>query len=209
MPPPPPDPNGGGTFLNNEGWWCPNGWCDPLILDLNGDGVKTTGPEAPVWFDIDGSGRKEHVTWTNSLTSEGFLWIDLHHDNRVDDGSELFGIGTTMPDGTKAANGFQALAVYDTTDHGGNGDGVIDVNDAVWHRLRLWIDWNHNGICEPGETGSLEEYGIVRISLSAVQLNLKDPAGNIHSLRGSYTRRVPGSGLSHYIVDSISFRIVR
>lgn len=29
------------------------------------------------------------------------------------------------------------------------GDGVIDTKDAVFNSLRLWIDSNHDGICQP------------------------------------------------------------
>jgi len=42
-----------------------------------------------------------------------FLALDLNHNHRIDDGSELFGIGTTLPSGEKASNGFVALAMYD------------------------------------------------------------------------------------------------
>src|SRR5438477_1878381 len=111
-----------------------------------------------VWFDLDGNGVKEHLTWTNPSTMEGFLWVNLTGKNRIDNGSELFGIGTVMPDGTKAKDGFQALAIYDQPSQGGNSDGVIDSHDAVWKELRVWIDANHNGICEPGEVSPLHKY---------------------------------------------------
>src|ERR1051325_6517569 len=147
--PPPPPPSGGEDTTGTQGG------LDPLVLDLNGDGIHTTGVADPVWFDLDGNGQKELLTWTDGTTAEGFLFIDLHHNGRIDDGSELFGIGTVMPDGTRAKDGFEGLAVYDRPENGGNGDGVLDANDAVWNQLRIWINTNHDGISQGAEVTSL------------------------------------------------------
>jgi len=178
---------------------------DPLVLDLNGDGINTTGTNDMVWFDLDGNGAKDHITWTNPNTAEGFLWINLTGKNRVDNGSELLGIGTVLPDGTKAKDGFQALAVYDDPAQGGNGDGMIDSRDAVWNRLRVWIDANHNGICEPSEVFSLHKFGVEGVSLAAVSTTYVDGKGNGHHLRGQYWRHVGGQ-VQLFDIDSLSFQ---
>src|SRR5205807_1690554 len=109
-----------------------------------------------------------------------------------DDGSELFGIGTTLPDGSKAEDGFQALAMYDDPSYGGNGDGMIDSNDAVWNRLHIWIDANHDGVCSPTETNPIHKYGVEAISLAAARTTIRDSARNGHFLRGHYWRHVNG-----------------
>jgi len=175
--PPPPPQHTTCVQGNNE---CQ----DPLILDLNGDGIHTTGVDDPVWFDMDGDGRLEQTAWTNASTGEGFLYLDLDHKGRVTNGSELFGVGTVMPDGSRGRDGFTALAVYDL-----NGDGVVNANDDVWNRLRIWVDANHDGVCDAGETGPIHKYGVREIQIAAVTSNVVDGAGNLHKLSSLYARK--------------------
>jgi len=207
FPPPPPPPPPSSTDLGAQ----TTGGSDPLVLDLNGDGIQTAGTDDPVWFDVDGDGTKEHVTWTNSHTAEGFLYLDLNHKARVDNGRELFGVGTVMPDGARASDGFDALAMYDTPRYGGNGDGVIDASDEVWNHLRIWVDANHNGNCEPGETGPIHAYGVEEIPIGAVIAQSRDAAGNTHVLQGVYMRRATKNGQvfkAQFAADSIAFQQV-
>lgn len=178
---------------------------DPLVLDLNNDGINTSGTDDLVWFDLDGNGAKDHITWTNAKTVEGFLWINLTGKNRVDNGSELLGIGTVLPDGKRAADGFQALGIYDQPAQRGNGDGAIDAEDGVWNQLRVWVDANHNGICEASEVWPLHKFGIQGISLAAVPSTYVDQNGNGHHLRGQYWRHI-GSRLELFDIDSVSFQ---
>ena len=70
-----------------------------------------------------------------------------------------------------ATNGFTALAWYDKRAQGGNGDLVLDKQDAAWNHLKLWID-DHcyltpNAPCTsvPSEVHSLESAGIKSIAL--------------------------------------------
>ncbi|HEX9986066.1 MAG TPA: hypothetical protein VGF69_22585 [Thermoanaerobaculia bacterium] len=184
---PPPSSNHATAWF--RGWWCDDGWCDPLVFDVNGDGVNTTGVEQAVWFDVAGDGTTEQVGWTNAETMEAFLWLDLNHKDRVENGSELFGIGTVMPDGTKARGGFEALASYDERVRGGNRDGSIDANDEVWQHLRLWIDADHDGVCDPNETAPIARYGVAAIDLRSVEMNGFDDAGNLHVRRGRFMTR--------------------
>ena len=167
-----------------------NGECqDPLVLDLNGDGIHTTTTADPVWFDLDGDGLLEPMAWTNPATAEGFLYLDLDHKGRVTNGSELFGVGTVMPDGSRGRDGFTALAVYDSGEHGGNADGLLDSNDGVWNRLRIWVDTNHDGVCDASETGPMRQYGVQEIELAAVATAALDDSGNLHQLSSVYRRR--------------------
>jgi len=138
---------------------------------------------------------------------EGFLWVNLTGKNRVDNGSGLFGIGTVLPDGSKATDGFQALAMYDNPAQGGNGDGLIDANDAVWNQLRVWIDANHDGVCDPGEVAPLARYGVEAISLAPMRGTFVDANGNGHYLRGQYWRHVHNH-VELFDVDGLTFQAV-
>ena len=174
----------------------------PLILDLEGDGVQTTDASAPVSFDIDADGAAELLTWSG----DAFLWIDLDANHRVDSGGELFGIGTSLPNGERATNGFAALAAYDAPAAGGNGDGRISGDDRVWGRLRLWVDANHDGMSQPTETGPIHRYGVLELHLAYVVDVVPDAAGNHHLLRGSFIRRTPGGEPRLQALDDVFFR---
>lgn len=80
----------------------------PLILDLDGNGVETVSVNDGVYFDHDGNGFAEKSGWASE--NDGILVRDLNNNGQIDGGNELFGDQTLLSDGTKAANGFEALA---------------------------------------------------------------------------------------------------
>lgn len=141
---------------------------EPLILDLNGDGIHTTPPD--VDFDLTGDGALDRVSWTNPGTEEGFLYLDLNRNGRIDGGQELFGDATFLPNGGRPQHGFDALAVYDTRSLVGNADGVISVSDRVWQSLRIWVDRDHDGVATFDETCTLPSVHVLSISLAYVAL---------------------------------------
>lgn len=144
----------------------------PLIIDLAGDGIALSSIASGVSFDIDGNGKSNHTAWTIDA-DDAFLAIDLNANGAIDSGAELFGNHSIGPDGQKSANGFLSLAKYDS-----NRDGRIDSSDAVFFKLRLWADRNHNGISEADELSDLEALGIVSIGLDYVEMLEKDQHGN-------------------------------
>jgi hypothetical protein len=164
----------------------------PLILDLNGDGVRTVDRNAPVPFDLDGDGDIELVTWTFWETEEGFLALDLDGNRRIDSGRELFGDATELPSGELAKHGFAALAVHDQPQWGGDGDGMISAGDEIWRDLLIWVDENHDGVSQRAELRPLARHGVLALDLEFQTSDFIDGTGNHHRLRGRYLQRDPG-----------------
>jgi hypothetical protein len=162
----------------------------PIVLDLDGNGVSTTAAARGVTFDLLGNGQSAKVGWTSS--TDGLLAIDLNHNGVIDNGSELFGTGTMLANGTRASNGYQAMAQYDS-----NGDGKLTAADAHWADLRVWIDANHDGKTEAGELKTLDQLGIVSIDLHGLAGTTVDH-GNLLGLTSSYTT---ANGATHDVAD--------
>ena len=154
----------------------------PIILDLNGDGVRTTAlADSGVWFDLNNNGFAERTGWVSS--EDGLLAIDLNGNGIIDNGAELFGNHTLLTDGTRAANGFEALKQYDA-----DSNGIIDSADAVFSSLRIWQDKNSNGSTDEGELLTMAQAGIAALNLGYTDSSLKDAQGNAHRQQGSYTK---------------------
>lgn len=95
---------------------------DPIVLDLDGNGVETSGIEAGVIFDIEANGERALVSFVRG--KDVLLALDRNVNGGIDDGGELFGTQHG------AANGFEELKKFDD-----NRDGVINAQDAVFSRL--------------------------------------------------------------------------
>lgn len=134
---------------------------DPLIIDLGEEGIELTDVENGVYFDLDNNGFAEKTAWIG--TEDGFLALDINGNGIIDNGGELFGDQFIMPDGNISETGFEALSSLDE-----NYDGIIDENDAVFEKLCVWIDSNHNGNTDENELKTLTESGIVSIDLNYV-----------------------------------------
>jgi VCBS repeat-containing protein len=132
----------------------------PIVFDLDGDGATSTSLDSSsAYFDYDGDGRREHTAWSDA--GDALLSVDLDGDGVITHGAEVFGNYTMKADGTKATDGYDAMAQYDT-----NGDNVLDASDAEFSKLRLWKDLNQNGKNDAGELSTLSENGISAINLS-------------------------------------------
>ncbi len=97
---------------------------DPLALDLNGDGLQTTGVVKGILFDINGDGHQEQLSFING--GDAFLAYDRNGNGLIDSGKELFG------DNNGYQHGFAELASYDD-----NHDGKIDSSDKIYEQLTL------------------------------------------------------------------------
>lgn len=103
---------------------------DPIILDLDGDGIETTSLENNVNFDLDANGFAESTAWVN--WDDGLLVSDRNSNGYIDSGRELFGDQTLLNNGQLATSGYQALAELDS-----NLDGKIDLNDTQFADLKV------------------------------------------------------------------------
>ena len=110
---------------------------DPLVIDLNNDGIKGTNLDYKINFDLDNNGFKEATSWIDN--NDAFIAIDKNNNGTIDNGSELFGnksisnnaYAYTNPN---AKNGFEALSEFDS-----NNDGIIDINDEKFANLNLLV----------------------------------------------------------------------
>nr|WP_198980737.1 calcium-binding protein [Herbaspirillum sp. ASV7] len=152
---------------------------DPLILDLDGDGIETIARSANVRFDHDLTGFAEQSGWVGR--DDALLARDLDGDGKITSGAELFGDHTRLGNGTFAANGFAALAELDA-----NRDGVLDVNDKAFSSLMLWQDGNSNGITDAGELMDLRTANVKSLNVPFANVNNTDSAGNTLRQLGSY-----------------------
>jgi hypothetical protein len=190
---------------------CPDGWIDegtcccqphtPIVIDVDGRGFFLTSLADGVNFDINDSSYVNKVSWTQQTSTNAWLALDRNGDGKIDIASELFGNLTPQPPPPPGVlrNGFLALAVFDEPANGGNGNGMIDPGDAVYSRLRLWQDFNHDGASTPDELKTLPELGIAGISLQYTLSRHTDQYGNVFRYVGTIYH-TDGSS-SHDIVD--------
>ena len=150
--------------------------CSPIIVDTHGEGFPLTSAGAGVKFDITGTGQPVQLAWTERGSHDAFLALP-GPDGLVHNGKELFGNFTPQP-ASENPNGFLALAEFDKHENGGNGDGIIDERDAVFSRLRLWIDENHDGICQVDELHTLPELSVFSLALEYRESRRTDDFGN-------------------------------
>ena len=140
---------------------------DPLVLDLNGDGVHLIGLDGShVNFDFGADGFRERTGWASA--GDGFLARDLDGNGKIESLSEMF--GTTTQDAFTMLRGFDI-----------DGDGKITSADAVWSTLKVWQDANSNGITDAGELKTLADLGITEIGLGNTAVDRRVDGNYIHS----------------------------
>ena len=174
--PPPPATD----FTANQD--APPTTCDPIVIDVSGQGFQLTNTAEGVLFDIFANSHPIRIPWTALSSGNAFLALDRNNNGIIDDASELFSNFTLQPK-SNTPNGFLALAEFDKPENGGNGDGIIDQQDAVFPHLALWVDENHDGLSQLYELHSLPELGVFSISLQYKLFRKQDEFGNVFRYR--------------------------
>lgn len=146
---------------------------DPLVLDLDGDGIELMPLASSVtMFDLDGDGALERTGWV--APHDGLLVHDANGNGSVDGVGELFG--------SASVDGYDELETLDAND-----DGRIDSLDPAFADLLVWRDLNLDGVSTPDELLTLAQVGITRFNLGYTQPNT-DVDGNIIARAGTYVR---------------------
>jgi hypothetical protein len=115
----------------------------PLVLSFTGE-APAFAPAGVDAFDLTGKGVSMVSDWPTAATP--WLALDRNADGRISDGTELFGSAVRLADGSRAENGFDALAELDA-----NADGRVDAADPRFAELRIWADADADRMTDQGE----------------------------------------------------------
>jgi hypothetical protein len=144
-------------------------------------------------FDMYGNGTTPLLDWVTPYV--GFLALPDANGN-ITTGAQLFGQETTLSCGLLAENGFLALSQYDTND-----DGLVNADDPIFSKLRLWFDLNSDGVAQSTELATMSQAGINYITDGYDNVYAPPPGGgayvgetgNFNSSRG-LPLTCPGGG---------------
>jgi hypothetical protein len=125
---------------------------DPLVVQYNIEKSNFDNISKQTFiFDINSDKKNENISLLKD--GSGFLALDKNNNNKIDDGSELFG--------TKTGDGFKELSIFDK-----DKNGWIDENDDIFNDLKIWCKTE-----EEDHLLSLKQANIGAIYLNNIQTN--------------------------------------
>ncbi|MBY3187894.1 calcium-binding protein, partial [Rhizobium laguerreae] len=182
----------------------PWGGQDPLVLDLDGDGIELTALDrSKSKLDLDNDLYSESSGFVGK--DDGVLVRDLNGDGKVTGSDEMFGNATT--------SGLAALALLDGNHDGKvdaadngladfNGDGTLSTADN-FSSLLIWQDTNENHRTDVGELKSVTERGIASINVTA------NPATAPQAVNGNTITSTAGYTMADGTVRTIADVVLR
>lgn len=123
---------------------------DPIVLDLDGNGIKASGLQDGRLFDINADGKVDLTSFI--LGKDGLLALDRNHNGKIDNGNELFG------DQQGSLNGFEELRKLDN-----NKDGVVDPHDNSFADLGVLM-------IKPGDPDEMQLTSLAQAGVAALRL---------------------------------------
>lgn len=157
---------------------------DPLVLDLNDDGIINTiginGLDSAL-FDHDNDGIRTASGWLTG--GDALLVRDINNDGIITSGTEIFGDQTLLKNGQRATDGMAALADLDS-----NHDGKVDSQDTDFNSLKVWVDSNGDGISTGNELSTLDIAGIKSLNATVDYIANTTLTGGIQKETTSFTR---------------------
>jgi hypothetical protein len=191
-----------GTYQYHAGGWSDeSAWydattlstSDPIVLDLDGDGVSLVGRDAGVRFDIDQVEGAEATSWMGP--GEGLLAMDLDGDGVISSMGEVF---SNRFAGGNHTTSLDALATLDS-----NSDGMINALDTAFADILVWQDGDQDGSSAAGELQSLDSHGVASIDLGADSTYETGPDGTHIDARGEFT--FADGSTSEYVEATFGF----
>ncbi|WP_374510681.1 hypothetical protein [Niveibacterium sp.] len=146
---------------------------DPLVINLDGNAVSTTGDT--IRFDLSAQGTSEKLPL---LRGAGYLALDKNGNGRIDNGSELFG--------PQSGDGYAELAKLDA-----DGNGWIDESDPAFANLKLW---------QPASDGAGTLTSIASAGVGALYLGRVDTPFTLKDSQNADLGAVRASGI--YLKES-------
>ncbi|MBO8234154.1 hypothetical protein HA151_06450 [Prochlorococcus marinus XMU1419] len=162
---------------------------DPLIFDLDNDGIELLSTREKVLFDVDVDGDLEITGWT--APDDGLLVMDLNDDGIINDMSEVFSEHFNSGSFNSSLDSLNSID--------SNNDDLINYQDELFEQVMIWQDLNSDGISSSGELSTLNEVGIESISLLA-EIMEDEIEGNTINAKGSY---IDTDGVTREFVQAI------